>query len=1009
MRNFTEDWFWEPMFNKLPVGAVLISLKTEQIVMMNERFCEILGSTRSELLTRKPRELLVLKGLSQKALQRIESFDVANGLQETISFQSADGRAMSITAEFSLLASSANGKEPLILCCIDRAEIKEAPLPMIGQEELLALILKSGQDLISISNADGIIEYISPSATHLLGYRQEEMVGRHRAEFYHSADSEEMKQPGKLFSDSEIFNRRIRHKDGHYLWFETSFHVIRGAEGQITKVLAIARNITKRKIDEDTLARAQRIAKIGSWRWDLVTRTLSFSEEIRRIYGYQLEPIERDHKSLLSAVVTEDRKRLRRAILSAIKGQPDEIIYRIQVEGGTIRTLRAQWEVSARSEGKPIELVGMAQDITEESLIAQQLVENEKKYRLITENSLDFISRNTIDDCTFLYCSPSCYSLLGYNPEELVGTSAFDYVYPEDIGPLKAYLQRTLDETSLTPITFRYLHKDGRHIWFEVNCKFITGQDGHREIISIARDISERKRIEFKLKESEQRYRSLFEYNPLAVYSMNLEGEYLTANPNLQKLTGYSLDELVGMYYGPIVADKDLPRTQYHFNQAKEGNPQSYDLSIIHKDGHPIEINTVNIPIIVDEEVVGVYGITRDITERNRSMEEIKKLSRELTLLLNTVSEGIIGLDINGKVAFINPAGASMLGEDAGDVIGRSCDQIIREIRHDGSFYRGRNSPLEMALLQGKPLLRTEIVLWRRDGTSFLANYQVNPIWDRGERKGAVMVFRDITDEKEIIRAKESAERADQAKTEFLTMMSHELRTPMNGIMGMIDLLKTTDLDEEQANYTDILKESGESLLHILNDILDFSRIETGKMSIGEEPIDVRSLLGSVVDLFNAKASEKGLTLSWSVNEDSVPDVIVADALRLRQVLVNLISNAIKFTEQGSVTLTADAVRRIGTRELTLTIRVTDTGIGIPADRQHQLFLSFSQLHPSLNRKYGGTGLGLAISKKLVELMGGIIGVDSREFGGSTFYFSIPTRAVEPKDTSLTPVEEAYE
>ncbi|WP_052414425.1 PAS domain S-box protein [Paenibacillus sp. FSL R5-0345] len=500
--------------------------------------------------------------------------------------------------------------------------------------------------------------------------------------------------------------------------------------------------------------------------------------------------------------------------------------------------------------------------------------------------------------------------------------------------------------------------------------------------------VEERKQFEFKLQENEQRYKSLFEYNPSAVYSMNLQGDYLTANANLEKLTGYSLEELIGMYFGPVVHEKDMEKTLYHFNLAAKGYPQSYDLTLIHKEGHFIEINTTNIPIIVDDQVVGVYGISRDITERIRYTEQIEKLSNEYTLILNAVSEGIFGLDMEEKVTFINPAGLHMLGYEHDEIMGHTYLDHIQQTALDGIHYRPEESPLIKAIRSGRSYQSKDAVLWRKDGTSFLAEYQVTPLFDKGESKGVVVVFRDITDEKEIIRAKESAEKADQAKSEFLAIMSHEIRTPMNGIVGMTDLLAETELDEEQREYTNIIKESSSSLLYILNEILDYSKIEAGKMMIVHEPVHLREVLDSVTDLFMAKALEKNLELSYSM-APGVPTFIMGDAGRLRQVLVNLVSNAIKFTDRGNVCIYVERNLSVVSKKSTLKFNVRDTGIGIPLEKQHQLFQSFYQLHSSFNRKYAGTGLGLAICKKLVELMGGAIAVESSEGEGSNFYFTL--------------------
>lgn len=513
--------------------------------------------------------------------------------------------------------------------------------------------------------------------------------------------------------------------------------------------------------------------------------------------------------------------------------------------------------------------------------------------------------------------------------------------------------------------------------------------------------ITQRQRTERALRDAQAQHMSLIDSLPVHVIRKDRQGRFLMASRSVCDLLGKPWEEIRGKtdleLYERHLAEKYRQDDQRVMEtKTKLQTVEAHDLP----QGGRGWVEIIKSPVLDTKgNVVGVQVLFWDVTDREKAEIELRESETRKRAIFEAAMDCIIFTDEARKIVELNRAAEATFGWLRLEVIGKDWTEVfvpadLRErLRQNLDRYMGAG---ELGSMLGR---RLETAMVRKNGEPFQAEMTTQPIPLPQGVSGIAVFVRDITlmkkAEAELVHARDAAESANRAKGAFLANMSHEIRTPMNAIIGMTELVLDSNLDNEQRDYLQIVLESSNSLLALLNDVLDFSKIESGKVDLENIEFSLRQCVEESIRSFLYRAKQKNLALRYEISPDT-HEWFMGDPLRLRQVLVNLVSNAIKFTDEGSVSV---RVQTVSTIENTAVLRfeVTDTGIGIPADKCQKVFEEFEQADTSTKRRFGGTGLGLAICSRLVEVMQGEIGVQSEEGKGSTFFFTVslglpPTR-----------------
>ena len=744
---------------------------------------------------------------------------------------------------------------------------------------------------------------------------------------------------------------------------------------------------------------------------------------------------------------------------------PDGVELRFLRRDGAVRTVIAKFDVDRDDDGRVTRVTGCTQDITSRKEMVRALRDSEEYNRGIVESSHDCIKVVDLDG-RMLHMTTNGMTLMEVDDFEQIKGKYWIGFWdrPQDIRSVEGALADARGGRTARFTGFSATMK-GNQKWWHVVVTPILGADGYpSRLLAVSRDITaehdarlalERINAELEQKvqertqalaQSEKSYRGMFEDSPVPMWTYDTESlSFEAVNNAALNLFGYTREAFLAMKVMDLYASAEHESFMMRHASRVPGEDYEVERQVIKRDGTfaTVAMRATDRP--------GSGGSARlvtgvDITAKQRAEAELRKQQDLIRLLLENLSEAVVACNTAGELVLFNRAAREWHGADRSDAPPPQWAETYDLFDADGVTPLAEDRiPLRRALA-GEQVRGAEMCIVREGRPPRIVLANGGPLLDAtGTKVGAVVAMHDITERQharrqlecvaeelkqanaavqeersnlarrveertsalreanaELARAKEDAESASRAKSLFLATMSHEIRTPMNGILGMADVLSHDELAPRQVSAVETIRESSLSLLRILDDILDFSKIEAGRLDLESEPVNVREIVGNVVESLRPLARSKGVRIHRELNQ-AIPAQVWADATRLRQILYNLLGNAIKFSggrssRPGEVEIKVTAQ---STTPLRLEFTVSDNGIGIGPEVMPHLFTSFTQAEASTTRRFGGSGLGLAISKRLVEMMGGVIKVTSVVGEGSTFTVTLPLReATLPADES---------
>jgi two-component system sensor histidine kinase/response regulator len=791
-------------------------------------------------------------------------------------------------------------------------------------------------------------------------------------------------------------------------------------------------------------------------------RVQRWSKQAENIFGWQAEEVLDRHLDDSQFVFVEDVPSVQQDMAALLNGSKPRLVgkNRNYTKHGSV--IYCEWYNSAlwNQSGELVSILSLALDVTERTHAELALKESESRYRTLIETSPDAISVCDLDG-KLLLCNRQAALLHGYDSEtEILGHSACELLVPEERSLGALNLQKILTQGSIRNAEYTLSGKDGSQFPAEVSASLIRDANGNPQaIVGFVRDITERKlaedalkkakeelvvrveqrtaqwkqandylRVEIQerrlaeeaLRKSEERLNLALCAAQMVAWDWDLLNNRLNWSDGIEALLGIAPGAFAGTYkaFLKCLHPQDRASVTQALNRTiKTGTDYEVETRLCWPDG-TIRWVASKGAVLRDRngKAVRLTGTVMDITDRKQVEIALERERLQLRQIITSAPVAMAMLDTQMRYLAHSEKWLTVQGLEGQSIIARSHYEIFPDIPE-------RWKAVHQRALQGEVVSASEDVWERADGTKAYLRWAIHPWYTPDGAVGGIVIATDPINE--LVEAREAALEAARLKSEFLANMSHEIRTPMNGVLGMAGLLLQTPLPPQQLDYARTIRSSAEHLLTVINDILDFSKLEAGEMHLEQLDFDLDSCIESVVDVLATQAEEKGLELAVLI-ESGVRRQLQGDPGRLRQILLNLVGNAVKFTDSGEVVVKASVVRGMGNGEwgmgnggqggqggqggkvftnssqensspasltashssIQIRFEVTDTGIGISKVDQQKLFQSFSQVDASMTRQYGGTGLGLVICKQLVELMSGSIGVESELGQGSTFWFT---------------------